>query len=63
MTHAEAEEFIKTVIGSGDVMDVRTVMEKYRGLTLREALTVYYCELMPYGVPDQFINNSDDYTK
>ena len=38
MTHSEAEEFIQAVIGPGDVMDVREVMKKYEGKTLKEAL-------------------------
>ena len=42
MTYSEAEEFIETVISPGEVMDVREVMEKYKGKTLKEALEDYY---------------------
>ena len=42
MTYSEAEEFIETVISPGEVMDVREVMEKYKGKALKEALEDYY---------------------
>jgi hypothetical protein len=38
MTRAEAEVFIKTVIGPGDVMDIDQIRQKYRDMTLQEAL-------------------------
>lgn len=42
MTHSETEEFIETVIRPGEMLDVREVMEKYKGKTLKEALEDYY---------------------
>lgn len=49
MTRSEAEEFIRTVIAPGEVPDLNEVMKKYRGMTLREALTDYYFEVDPFG--------------
>ena len=48
MTHTEAEEFIKTVIGEGEVMDVNEVMKKYRDKSLREALEDYFFKMAPF---------------
>ena len=49
MTHSEAEEFIRIVIGPGDVTDIREVMKKYSDLSLREALEDYFFEIAPFG--------------
>ncbi|MCR4885074.1 MAG: hypothetical protein K6A68_16020 [Clostridiales bacterium] len=42
MTYSEAEEFIEEVISPGEMMDVREVMQKYKGKTLKEALEDYH---------------------
>ncbi len=49
MTHSEAEEFIRTVIGKGEIMDVSEVMKKYPDKTLREALEDFFFEAAPFG--------------
>lgn len=60
MTHSEAEEFIRTVIGQGDSMDVREVMKRYPDKTLREALEDYYFEEAPFGDGlEHFIHNKE----
>ena len=55
MTVSEAVEFIRTVIGPGDVMDVREVLKKYRDKTLRQALEDFWFEVAPFGDIDEMI--------
>ena len=51
MTLSEAEVFIRTVIGTGEEMDISAVKQKYRDMTLRDALRDHlgdvadYCEV------------------
>ncbi len=49
MTRSEAEEFIMTLLGSGESADIREVMEKYTGRTLREAYLDFFFEIDPFG--------------
>ncbi len=58
MTRSEAEVFILTVISSGEVMDLYTVMKQYQGKTLKEALEDYFGELAPYCDIEQIVKES-----
>ena len=52
MTRAEAEVFIKTVIGPGDVMDIDQIRQKYRDMTLQEALRDHLGKIADYVEPE-----------
>lgn len=58
MTRSEAEVFILTVISSGEVMDLYTVMKRYQEKTLKDALEDYFGELAPYCDIDQIVKES-----
>jgi len=60
MTRAEAEVFIKTVIGPGDVMDIDQIRQKYRDMTLQEALRDHLGKIADYFVQSRAAGGCGD---
>ena len=62
MTRSEAEAFIITVLQSGEILDLNTVMKTYQGKNLRESLEEYFGDIAPYCGIDQIVKDSGSIT-